>query len=77
MIKTKRIGNTYGNDEEYQEKLTQETYVHHNHGGQDHGHDWDDALKNEREFGWQHERKKKSRELRRQAKEVARSAGLK
>lgn len=34
--------------EKVQEKMVKEAYVHHDHGGREHGHDWDDWAKAER-----------------------------
>lgn len=34
--------------DDVQERLVQSAYVHHDHGGHEHGHDWDDWLKADR-----------------------------
>ncbi|OGW97020.1 MAG: hypothetical protein A2Z81_06500 [Omnitrophica WOR_2 bacterium GWA2_45_18] len=42
--------------EDVQETLEQRAYVHHDHGGREHGHDWDDWLKAERSLKARKER---------------------
>ncbi len=46
-IKTPSVENI-GDTEKIQEKLVKGSYVHHDHGGREHGHDWDDWAKAER-----------------------------
>lgn len=65
------------NTENLQEKLTQKAYVHHDHGGHEHGRDWDNVPKEERKFIKQHEGKKKALELDRRGKDTGRSLFLK
>jgi hypothetical protein len=45
--KKMREGET-GDSDDVQERLVTSTYVHHDHGGREHGHDWDDWLKADR-----------------------------
>lgn len=56
--------------EDIQEKLIAKAYVHHDHGGKEHGHDWDDELRDEREVEQAHERKLRFRHFRRRKNKV-------
>lgn len=55
--KTDGSGRVVEASEDIQEKLSQESYVHHDHGGREHGHDWDDWLRADRAIGPKHRKK--------------------
>ena len=49
VISSKRMGDQADADpDDVQERLVNRMYVHHDHGGREHGHDWDDWLKVDR-----------------------------
>jgi len=46
--------------DEVQDRLVNSTYVHHDHGGREHGHDWDDWLKADRALKSESGKKKRA-----------------
>jgi len=48
------------NPDEIQDRLVNETYERHDHGGHEHGHDWDDWLKADRALKSKGNKKKKT-----------------
>jgi hypothetical protein len=57
------------NADQAQTELVEWAYVRHTHGGREHGHDWDDVLKDDLRMQRQHERKMKLREKLRHEKQ--------
>ncbi len=57
-MKKTDVADILNKSDEIQEKIYKTSYVHHDHGGREHGHDWDDWIKAERSM---QSLKKKSR----------------
>lgn len=47
-MKKTDVADILNKSDEIQEKIYKTSYVHHDHGGREHGHDWDDWIKAER-----------------------------
>jgi hypothetical protein len=75
----KKCGSPKSNDlepgftpsEKIEKELAESAYVRHDHGGREHGHDWDDVTKQERGFNRQHDQKLQARGIKRMGKKAA------
>ncbi|OGX34054.1 MAG: anaerobic ribonucleoside-triphosphate reductase activating protein [Omnitrophica WOR_2 bacterium RIFCSPHIGHO2_02_FULL_52_10] len=56
--------------EEIEKELVESAYVRHDHGGREHGHDWDDVGKQERAFNSRHDLKFQVRACKRKGKKA-------